>query len=359
MRQLESTERQNRARAAAWAELESKLRQDLEDNIFENEKLMKDKNEMEAELKKSSRSLAAKESELMLSLSRVEEMSKDLAEVSQKLEKTHAEHASLILEFSNLEKTMKDNESSQNLDMINTIQAIEERCNDQVDSLEVELRQERDKRTSLETKLQEMMDRTSQLVHIPSNENRLNGDNSKSRSRNLGSKTNQANILQETLLGLDIDDGDEDQDERNGINSDQLSPDASDSFAFMEQLTQALKATKSERDTLRKQLEESEERRGVLENESVANQEAIKALPSLEARLSQQTREVMEKDMEIQALQEDINEVRSMYRSQLSALLDAGGNGPSNGIHINETIAPQIDTKPEPSPTSFGGMRTF
>jgi len=79
----------------------------------------------------------------------------------------------------------------------------------------------------------------------------------------------------------------------------------------------------------------------------------------LEARLSQQTREVMEKDMEIQALQEDINEVRSMYRSQLSALLDAGGNGPSTGIHINETIAPQIDTKPEPSPTSFGGMRTF
>ena len=117
------------------------------------------------------------------------------------------------------------------------------------------------------------------------------------------------------------------------------------------------KLVKSSR-ALRKQLDESEERRGVLENESVANQEATKTLPLLESKVSQLTREAMQKDMEIQALQEDINEVRDMYRSQLSALLDGPLSGVQNGAQSSNSQKNR-DTKPIVPPTSFGGMRTF
>ena len=43
LRQLESTNKQNRARAAAWAELETQLRSELEENVINNEKLSKER----------------------------------------------------------------------------------------------------------------------------------------------------------------------------------------------------------------------------------------------------------------------------------------------------------------------------
>ena len=365
MRQLESTERQNRARAAAWAELESKLRNDLEENIIENEKLIKEKNEMEVEMKKNNRALQGKDSELSVAQSRAEDLDNRLAEVSTQLEKTAAEYDKMKADFKDLEQLMKDNESSQNLDMMNTIQAIEERCNDQVDSLEVELRQERDQRLSLEEKMKDMMERTSEHLDITKSQN---GDVAKKPVRNLTDKVNQASILQDTLLGIGANDGDvSDNEDSNDVGSNQdPSSSTSESFAFIEQLSQALKAAKSERDTLRKQLDDSEERRGILENESVSNQEAIKALPLLEAKVAQLTRETAQKDMEIQALQEDINEVRDMYRSQLTALL-GGEDGPSisqNGIHTQSQPQSQpglspTNAKPSVPPSSFNGMRTF
>ena len=47
LRQLESMERQNRTRASGWANLESKLRQELEDTVAESEKLQKERNEIQ------------------------------------------------------------------------------------------------------------------------------------------------------------------------------------------------------------------------------------------------------------------------------------------------------------------------
>ena len=351
MRQLESTERQNRARASAWAELETKLRSDLEENVIQNEKLLKEKNELEAEIKKIGRSLQGKESELIISQTRLEELNAILTESSNRSDSAVGELEALKVEFANFEQMIKANESKARTEIMNNIRDSEEGYNDQIESLEVELRQERDKRTALEGKIQEMMNiaPNSALANTGSNA-------TQSPRRNLGSKENQAAILQGTLLGLDSngDDNDEEGDEQESI--------ASGSFAFIEQLSQALKASKLERATLRKQLDDSEERRAVLENESVKSNEATKSLPLLEAQVVQLTQEVAEKDMEIQALREDINEVRQMYRTQLNVLLEektSNGTSPTtNGAQVNINKAANKDTKPV-VPTSFGGMRTF
>jgi len=84
MRQLESTERQDRARASAWAELETKLRFDLEENVIQHEKLLKEKNELEAEIKKIGISLHGNESELIISQTRREELIAILMESSNR-----------------------------------------------------------------------------------------------------------------------------------------------------------------------------------------------------------------------------------------------------------------------------------
>ena len=363
LRQLESTERQNRARAAAWAELETKLRSETEENSIEKEKLQKERNDLEADIKKTRRALQGKESELALSQSRVEDLITSLEELSTRYENVVSELDSLKIECSNLQQYLKDSESKARAEFLGTLRDNEDRFNDNIESIEVELRQERDKRESLEEKIEEMMATSQTYVGstLPSLQN-----GAKSPKRNLGRKANEADILHDTLLGLGTDDDDDDDDMNSSNLNDQGTEDqtsnSTGSFAFIEQLSQALKATKSERDTLHKQLTESEERRGVLENEAVANQEATKDLPLLKAQMAQLTREVNEKDMEIQALQEDINDVRDMYKSQLNSLM--GGevtNGSFGGtVPPSKPSAEVKQTAEKPViPSSFTGMRSF
>lgn len=363
LRQVESTERQSRARAAAWADLETRLRFEIEEQVIEKEKLQKDRNELEVDAKKATRALTGKESELAISQSIIEDLNTSFNEFSARYESTVSELESLKIEYSNLQHHLKDIELNVRTEFLNTLRENEERFNDQVESLEVEVRQERDRRKSLEEKIQVMMD-TAEAYE--GSEMSLVQKSAKSPKRNLGSKANQADILQDTLVGIDPD-GDDDVNitDLKGGKEEHIS-NGTGSFAFIEQLSQALKATKSEMDTLRKQLDESEDRRGVLENEAVASEESTRALPLLRAQSVQLTREVNERDMEIQALQEDINEVRDIYKSQLNALL---GGDITNGSSTSGPVRPsQLSTvtaevvKPAKKtviPSSFTGMRTF
>jgi predicted nucleic acid-binding Zn-ribbon protein len=366
LRQLESTERQGRARAGAWADLETKLRSEIEEQVIDKEKLQKNKNELEVDMKRANRALQEKESKLVITQSSIDDLRTSLGEVSARYENTISELESLKIEHSNIQKYLKDIESNVRAEFFNTLREDEERFNDQVESLEVELRQERERRTSLEEKIQEMMEAEQKY---DGSEMSSVQKSAKSPKRNLGSKVNQADILQDTLFGIDPDDDDDDDDD---VNSTDLDPEVKDekmnngtgSFAFIEQLSQSLKATKSERDTLRKQLDESEERRGVLENEAIASIEATQALPLLRAQASQLARDANEKDMEIQALQEDINEVRDIYKTQLNTLL---GGDASHGTSTQDSIPPsqlvtsEVKTSVKKSviPSSFNGMRTF
>jgi len=366
LRQLESTERQGRARAGAWADLETKLRSEIEEQVIDKEKLQKNKNELEVDMKRATRALQEKESKLVITQSSIDDLRTSLGEVSARYENTISELESLKIEHSNIQKYLKDIESNVRAEFFNTLREDEERFNDQVESLEVELRQERERRTSLEEKIQEMMEAEQKY---DASEMSSVQKSAKSPKRNLGSKANQADILQDTLFGIDPDDDDDDDDD---VNSTDLDSEVKDekmnngtgSFAFIEQLSQSLKATKSERDTLRKQLDESEERRGVLENEAIASIEVTQALPLLRAQASQLARDANEKDMEIQALQEDINEVRDIYKTQLNTLLGGDAShvtSTQDSIPPSQLVTSEVKTSVKKSviPSSFNGMRTF
>lgn len=370
LRQLESTERQNRLRATAWAELEAKLREEIhelstERRIFEN-----NEKELEAELKKIRRTLQGKESELIISSSRIEAISKELEETRNCNEIASSEVESLKLELSSLEASIENNENKARSEMLKTLRENEERFNDHIDSLEVELRQEKDKRMALEQKIQDMAFRADNIL-LASGSNKQNYE--KTPKRNLGSKASQADILENTLYGLDADDYYKEDNKEDFDQNDERSGRVSmstDSFAFIEELSQTLKATKMERDTLRKQLNDSEERRNFLENEVVTNGDAVKDLSNLKHQVEKMQRELNEKDFEIEALQEDIIEVRNMYKSQLNALMTEKDSSIPPSTDKNSSIKSSklgtaADAKIIPAnqkpvlPTSFTGMRTF
>ena len=64
LRQLESMERQNRTRAANWAELEGRLRNELEESVIRNESLSKDRSDFKARISRLERLLKESEGEL-------------------------------------------------------------------------------------------------------------------------------------------------------------------------------------------------------------------------------------------------------------------------------------------------------
>ncbi len=365
LRQLESTERQNRARASAWAELETKLRKEIEEIMIEKDRLKNEKNELEAEIKKSRRTLQGKESELLMSTSRVEELTKQLEEVTSSYENAVSELEILKVDFKNLEATITDNESKARSEVLKTLRENEEQFNDHIESLEVELRQEKDKRVSLEQEIRKMME--SAEVAMSQTGSKI--QTAKSPKRSLSGKVDQVDILQSTLLGLGTDDYVEDnkEDDDQEVGADEIPSASHQSFAFIEQLSQNLKATKLERDTLRKQFHDSEERRSVLENEAALNKEAMKELQSHKSQAEKLQVQVQQKDLEIQALQDDIVDVRAMYKSQLNALMGIEEN-PGNEVqhYPSAQSKPETTKTTEPKrqekvviPTSFTGMRSF
>jgi hypothetical protein len=68
--------------------------------------------------------------------------------------------------------------------------------------------------------------------------------------------------------------------------------------------------------------------------------------------------------MEIQALQEDINEVRDIYKTQLNTLLGGDAShvtSTQDSIPPSQLVTSEVKTSVKKSviPSSFNGMRTF
>merc|ERR1711957_503657 len=137
------------------------------------------------------------------------------------------------------------------------------------------------------------------------------------KEKKLRSATGQASILHDTLAGIDSD---VDDDGSNEDGMDEL--DDRGSFAAMEQLSLGLKGAKAELKALRKQLAFSEATRESLLEELGAARQAVEKLPLFEQKVSDLTMEVNLKDMELRGLEEDIADVRLLYRTQLDALLE-------------------------------------
>mmetsp|Transcript_12063 Transcript_12063/g.17149 ORF Transcript_12063/g.17149 Transcript_12063/m.17149 type:complete len:88 (+) Transcript_12063:1-264(+) len=87
----------------------------------------------------------------------------------------------------------------------------------------------------------------------------------------------------------------------------------------------------------------------------------------MEARLSEMTMDVREKDLEIMGLRDDMAEMRQLYRSQLDSLLEEKATetvgvgsqriGLVQGNEIDIDLTEQ--TKPEPEQLSFTGFGGF
>ena len=156
MRQLESAERQNRARASAWAELESKLRVDLEETLVKNETLNKERYDIDAELKRLNKRLKDKEDELSSAQAKILELKEDFHRTSTEYNTLVAELEKTVNDFDVFREQTKENESKLRSEMIMSFRENEERYNDSLESLEVDLRQEKEKRLLLEEKIKEI-----------------------------------------------------------------------------------------------------------------------------------------------------------------------------------------------------------
>eukprot|EP01082_Thalassiosira_pseudonana_P004310 g4615.t1 g4615 contig15:1394936-1397140(-) len=316
LRQLESTERQNRARASAWAELETKLRTDLEDHVIQLEKLTKERNDLRASDKRSQRLLKEKDDKIASSQETIEALSATIESLEANVEQLKEEGEKMKEEWVNVERAASEAVAKVRNDMMQTVVDSEERYLSQIESLEDELEDERHKRQNLVQQLDALAENV-QAAEFSHHSSMSAGERSSSpeKETRLRATTNQASILHDTLVGFDSDEDDGEEDE--GVNQLQ-----GGSFAAVEQLSQGLKGAKIELEALRKQLTSSEETRESLVAELAETRQAAEKLPLFETKVRELTMEVKLKDMEIQGLRDDIADVRFLYRQQLDSLLE-------------------------------------
>lgn len=159
LRQLESMERQNRTRAAAWATLENKLRQEMEDAVVSSEQLRKERNEHKAKAQLFERQFKETELELQTLQSSHEEKTKTLEQLQNNLSAMETLHATQKKEWDETLRLANEAVVRVRNEMKQTVVEAEERHVSQLDSLEKELRQEREKRKQLEEQVQGLLDK--------------------------------------------------------------------------------------------------------------------------------------------------------------------------------------------------------
>jgi len=344
LRQLESTERQNRARAAAWAEVETKLRSELEDHVIRLEKLTKERNEFVANDKRSQRYLKEKDEEILSLRETIDALSATIESLESKVEMLDAECSKSKQDAVEAERKVSEGASRVRNEMMKTLVESEERHRAQIEMLEDELEAERQRRNNMEKQLDDLAGSVA-AAEFAQNDvvMREHGKHSPARAKKLRKATDQASILQDTLAGFDSDDDDGDDDEgvENGTN--QVHGNGS-SFAAMEQLSLGLKGARIELDALRKQLKSSEDTRESLLEELGEARQAAEKLPLFEQKVSDLTMELRLKEMEIQGLRDDIADVRFLYRSQLDALLEEKAVPPESSFNQSEEGANNVVT---------------
>lgn len=314
LRQLESTERQNRARASAWAELETKLRADLEEHVIQLEKLTKERNDLRASDKRLQRTLKEKDDEIASSQETIETLTATVESLEENVANLQVEQNKLHEAKEKLEKQASEGVAKVRSELSQSIIESEERHRSQIESLEAEVADERQRRESLMKQL-DVLAQNINTVEFSQTSGVSTGEQSSSeQEQKLRGATNQASILHDTLLGMDSDNDDEEEDEVVNMQGG--------SFAAMEQLSQGLKAARLELETLRNQLASSEESREHLVAELAEMRQAAEKLTLFESKVSELTMETNLKDMELKGLQDDIADVKFLYRQQLDALLE-------------------------------------
>jgi len=327
LRQLESLERQSRARAAAWAELETKLRSDLDDSVIENEQLIKDRNELKSTSNRLQRLMKDRDEELTASRSKLDDQTVKIKQLETKLATAETERQKMKEKYEEIEKVANEGVSKVRSDMMQTVVESEERYRTQIESAEKELRTERDIRSQLERQVEQLLE-NSGMIQLPPTAGFQTPKMAEEKPMKLRSTEGQAEILASTLTGLDSDDDDGASDD-----DDSSTPVGLSSFAAMEELNQRLKGTTAELTALREQLAESERTRESLMEELIQSRHAREKLPLFEAKVKELTEENREKELELMGLRQDIQEVGQLYRTQLNALLEEKASSLTAGLN--------------------------
>ena len=325
LRQLESMERQHRARASAAAELETKLRSELEETVIQHEKLTKEHSEMKVKNSRLERQTKEQESDLSERQKAIEEFTDKITLLEGKLEKLQTETNKKKEEYAEVERLANEGVSKVRSEMSQAVLDSEERYRSQLDTMKEELRIEQEKRTQLEQQLDQLLENAAAIIPSTSNEY----VKKETKPVSLRESEGQADILESALLGLGGESGDENDDtddEDAPLPTPNLHKQTSaasfSSYAALESLTQNLRAAREELESLRARLQESEKVRESLLEDLNDCREAAGKLPLFEQKVKDLILENKEKSAELQGLQDDIDEVKEMYRTQMNVLLE-------------------------------------
>jgi len=351
LRQLESMERQNRARAAAWAELETKLRSDLEENIIENEKLTKERNDLKSSLNRTTRISKERNEELTTCKNLIEDQKSKIEKQETQITEMETEKRKREEEYSEVQRLANEGVSKVRSDMMKTVLESEERCQTQLKSMENELTEERNKRTLLERQVEEMLESAGMdVVPVVSSTPVIKS----TREKKLRSVEGQADILAGAISGLDEDS--EADDELIATISEDEAQGALSSFAAMEQLSQRLKESKVELEAIRTSLASSESVRASLLEELSETRVAKEKLPLFQAKVQELADANQQKDIEIMTLTEDVAEIRQLYRAQLNTLLEekaANLSEVSERVRLSEKPTNKVEENPKEQQNSI------
>jgi chromosome segregation ATPase len=323
LRQLESFERQSRARAAAWAELETRLPSELEETVIQNETLSKERSEFKTKYTRLERLVNEREADLKQSKRGLEERTATITKLEAQLVELKSVAEKRREEYSKVERLANEGVMRVRSEMTQTVVDSEDRYRGQIDKLETEVRVEKEKRSQLEKQVDGLLENAG-IYMAPQAPETFRRE---SKPRKLRKGEGQAEILA-GALGLDSDNEDEEVDDILGISMDRGSTDGDDtgsmhtSFAALEQLSSRLKVAQIELEALRKNLRESERTRESLVVELGESRHAKEKLPLFEAKVKELTEDNREKELEIRGLRDDIFDVRELYRTQLNILLE-------------------------------------
>eukprot|EP00536_Pseudo-nitzschia_multiseries_P009601 jgi/Psemu1/242262/estExt_Genewise1.C_2720005 len=350
LRQLESMERQNRLRTANAAELESRLRSELEEATIRNENLGKDASEFKSKLSRLERSMKERDLEIAAAQKTIEDQLISIENLTRREEKLQSQAEKRQIEYERVEKLANEGVSRVRSEMTQTVVDSEERYRGQIDKMEKELKVEREKRSQLEDQVSELLENTTMgMFTSPSQAPQPTGIHRGSKPKKLHKAEGQAEILAGALgLGDDSDDDDDDSysnDDDEDFDSENPSNEQRggfNSFAALEQLSSKLKTAEVELVSMRKSLKESNETRQSLVEELGEARHAKEKLPLFEQKVKELTKENREMELEIAGLREDIADVRELYRTQLNVLLEEKTALSSN----NDSSEPTSETEP-------------
>jgi chromosome segregation ATPase len=334
MRQLESAERQNRVRAAASAEVETKLRSELEETVVVNERLTKECAEIRTKMNRLERRSTELEEELRTTRDALERKTETAKQLEDRLRFMETEGARLKQEWAEVERLANEGVARVRSEMTQTVVDSEARYRSQVDSLKSELTLEHEKVRSLEQQVHGLLNRPDITANHSSQTLVMNSEDQEPQK--LRKSVGQAQILA-GALGLDGEP--DDDDEQDGGSGEGFVVDSStgDSFAAIEELSSRLKAAKVELRELQKRLADSERSRNQLVDELGESRVAKEKLPLFEAKVKELTAESEEQALEIMGLREDIDEVREVYRAQLNMLIEEKAKSVMEPPHENGT----------------------